>query len=206
MRAARRYIVQMPRGEVPQFFVRVDGTHRSGLMKDAAKLIASRGASIASSQKIVLGQKFSLLMHVWVPGTAPKAEEFQKELSKAVGSGVSCVVDKLDAGSSDEYKLARCPLERRLTITCPQRPGLIFAVTDLLTAQGCNIPKLETKTYFAADETVFHLDALVQLPEAANADTVGKELELIMETNIDRGLKISWDDSGAHRINVLEGA
>lgn len=193
----------MPPGECPQLAVRLDGPHRAGLIKDTAAAVAQRGASIAALQKIALGRDFSCLMHVWEP--TPAREALAAALAEAVGPSVKCVVKDLDPGSRDLYKLGQTPLpERRMTITCRQRPGLIFAVTELLTAQGCTIPKLETKTYIENNVTTFFMDALVVLHDPNNADAIAQELQLISDAN--DGLRITFDQSDVHRINVLEHA
>ena len=65
----------MPGGAQPQIILSAHGklsAEKNGALKDIAAVIASQGASIASSRKIVLGGRFSLLMEVWCP---PRSED-----------------------------------------------------------------------------------------------------------------------------------
>ena len=59
----------MPAGASPQLVVAASGrlsAHREG-ERDLWTVIASQGASIASSKKIVSGGRFALLATVWCP-------------------------------------------------------------------------------------------------------------------------------------------
>ena len=58
--------VAMPAGASPQLMLAVHGPHVAGVVKEISSAVASNGASIAASKKVVLGSTFSMLVEVGV--------------------------------------------------------------------------------------------------------------------------------------------
>lgn len=93
-------------------------------------------------------------------------------------------------------------LPRRLRISAPRQPALIFAVTDLLTAQGCTISKMEGRSELQDGDLRFLLDAIIKSP-AESIDAITAELKVIVDAN--RGVKIYFGDASSD-VNLMEHA
>jgi len=161
-------------------------------------VFAAHGAQIAAIQKVRVGYQFAALGQVWSPSPVSK-NVLTRELESALSS-CRCEVEELDDASRQAYVETALP-ERRLTITAPNHPELIVAVTELLSAQGCVIGKLETRTLLEENTLKFLLDARVQTT-ADKGDAIERELKFIMDLN--PGLHITFDQSAP--VNAFEHA
>ena len=91
---------------------------------------------------MVLEDHYSLLMSVWLPDVKPEAAAaaLTKALTKQYGAqGESFTVIPLVATKAAAGAPAAATVTRRLQLACPQKPGVVLAVTNLLqvrTAQG----------------------------------------------------------------------
>ena len=54
--------------------------------------------------------------------------------------------------------------ESRLQIECPQKPGIILALTRLMTDAGCALSHLDTNTTMREGVVYFHLECTVSVP------------------------------------------
>uniref|UniRef100_A0A7S3NQY7 ACT domain-containing protein n=1 Tax=Aureoumbra lagunensis TaxID=44058 RepID=A0A7S3NQY7_9STRA len=203
----------MPPGSVPQFFVRIEGKHHTGVLKDISKSISQAKASIASLQKISFGSKFVALMHLWIPPTELESRhELIKNLELTLGPDANCLIEAIDKASQERYintnHEEKKYQESRLRITCNDEPGIIFLITDLLTAQGCVIGKVEANTslHTASEKNIlkFNLDAIVRV-DSNKIEAIQRELKLITELN--HGLSILFEANAvsAH-INLVDCA
>lgn len=195
----------MPAGAVPQLFLKSHGAHRAGLIKDISTVVAAHGASIASTGKIVLGDEYAMMMYLWAPAE-DKMASMKAELEATLKAGADEVSIKvLDAEARASYaaKAAVSSEERRLQVECSQKPGIILAITELLSAQGCKIPKMETATFVKEGVVHFKMDAVVHVT-GGNADSIAQQLDGVLAAN--PGLELTFDDSQGHRVNVMEHA
>ncbi|KAH8074925.1 cGMP-dependent protein kinase [Aureococcus anophagefferens] len=143
-----------PKG--PQYVIKTHGVHRTGILKDVAGILAEAGVSIAATQKVALGTEYAMVLHAFHPDGEGHAEAISDEASLQAYLGLG-------------------PVERRLVIECPQRPGLIMAVTQLLGVEGCKIPKMETFTSVRDGVVMFHMEAAVHVPRGHDMDAADVE-------------------------------
>jgi len=64
---------------------------------------------------------------------------------------------------------AAAQVRRHLTLVCPQKPGLIKSITDLLKDHACTLIEVETSTFQKSGEIMFELSCLVDCPTSADA-------------------------------------
>ena len=98
--------------------------------------------AVAATKKVVLHEHFSLMMSVWVPpdSTSPAAliEQLQHASgTERVGSATVEAVSLPSAAAADAAAAA-APEVRRVLLECPQQPGIVLALTELLKDQGCD--------------------------------------------------------------------
>jgi len=184
----------MESGDVPQYLVKCAGAHRFGILQDVAQAIADEGASIAATQKISLGSEYALLLHVFHPDAGPSVErELREQVVSAVGADSDVDVRALDPESVRSY-LGSGPLEGHLEIECAQRPGLIMAITELLHAEHCKIPKMETSTSVRNGGVVFHMTGTVHVPPFKNIKELQAKLRGVRAgAAANDGLKVVFD-------------
>ena len=90
---------------------------------------------------------FALLASLWLP---PHARE-PEDLVLAIESGSLQTQALKGCDLSAELIVLRsspndAPVNRRLRLTCPQKPGLIKSITDLLRDQACTLIEVDTNT------------------------------------------------------------
>ena len=132
---SRLYTSKIPVGTLPQVLVSAVAPHRTGASKDLAALIFEQGGSIAATKKIMVEDHFAMMLSVWTPpdGTAPKdivstltSAETQSKLGFAVQASL------LDPAREPDSAMDEQGEKRRLKLSCPQRPGIVLAITELL--------------------------------------------------------------------------
>mmetsp|Transcript_7612 Transcript_7612/g.24059 ORF Transcript_7612/g.24059 Transcript_7612/m.24059 type:complete len:222 (-) Transcript_7612:42-707(-) len=177
-------------GDVPQYVIKTHGVHRTGILKDVAGILAEAGVSIAATQKVALGTEYAMVLHAFHPDGEGHAEAISDEVRRALGASSEVRVKPLDHASLQAY-LGLGPVERRLVIECPQRPGLIMAVTQLLGVEGCKIPKMETFTSVRDGVVMFHMEAAVHVPRGHDMDALTSKLRGVQAAN--KGLELTFD-------------
>ncbi|KAJ1452112.1 hypothetical protein M885DRAFT_528170 [Pelagophyceae sp. CCMP2097] len=201
--ASRAFVatmVPMPEGAAPQLFLKSSGAHRAGIMKDISKIVAGHGASIAATQKIVLGGEYSMMMTIWTPDSGD-ASALKKEIEAAMG-GDPCSITKLSVAEREKILPQPVKEERRLVVECSQKPGIILAITEFMSAQGCLIPKMETQTYVKDHVVRFRMDAVVVITKN-NAAAIAQQLQGVVAAN--EGVELIFDKS-TQNINLMEHA
>jgi len=170
----------MPVGAVPQIVVSALGPHRGGLMRDLTKEIGGLGASVAATRKVALGNRFAMLMSVWVPPGAVLPEDVVSQLQTSF-SDVAGVILQAEILSEEETdpagpRDAGESQQRHLRIECEQRPGIVLAITQLLTDADCKVSDLRADTYSKAGVIWFDMSCTVSMPDTMAASEVGDQL------------------------------
>jgi len=87
-----------------------------------------------------------------------------------------------------------CPLlRRRLKLACPQRPGIVLAITELLRDYGCTISEIDASTVNRSGELWFELECIVDLPDGIDPQNVGDDLQFWTESAEDRRTTLVFD-------------
>jgi len=180
----------IPPGEAPQILISALGAHRAGATRDLTAVLFEQGASVASTKKIMVEDHFAMLLSVWTPPEGPSPEELLKLLvSPATESrlGFPLSVKLLEANSP-----SRAPrdatVQRRLKIQCPQKPGIILAVTELLKDRGCALSSIEADTFAKGAEIWFEIQGVIDIPEGVEPASIEKELRFWTSSNEDAKL------------------
>ena len=209
----------MKAGDVPQYLIKTHGVHRTGILRDVARVLAERQISIAATQKIALGTEYAMVLHVHHPEGAGMDDSICDEVRRTLGASSEVRVKPLDHASLQQYlglgpverrpalndRSCFCPIRawnspkidpvvlgrRRLSMECPQRPGLIMAVTELLGVEGCQVKKMETSTSVRDGVVMFHMEATVQIPRGHEVDSLTSKLRGIQAAN--KGLELKFD-------------
>ena len=173
--AARRFCsagagagaVRMPVGATPQILISANGTHKHGAVSKSdlavskiTSAIVDHGASIAATKKIVMHNQFSLMMSVWVPPSASPATVIAALQQSSAADQFGCTVT---AVALPDPSPAAPPEVRRMLLECPQKPGIVLAVTELLKDQGCAITNMDAQTYLKEDVIWFRLECIIEV-------------------------------------------
>ena len=173
--AARRFCsagagagaVRMPVGATPQILISANGTHKHGAVSKSdlavskiTSAIVDHGASIAATKKIVMHNQFSLMMSVWVPPSASPATVIAALQQSSATDQFGCTVT---AVALPDPSPAAPPEVRRMLLECPQKPGIVLAVTELLKDQGCAITNMDAQTYLKEDVIWFRLECIIEV-------------------------------------------
>ena len=162
----------MPVGASPQLVVTASGEHKPGAVAALAALISGQGGSIASTKKIIVQDRFALLSSVW---TSSDPQRFcDAIMADAAKLEFPVTVDLVGV---QERGPDAGPLARRLKLSCPQRQGLVLALTELLKDHGCAISAIDADTTTRDHEIWFELECLVSVPQEVDLGAVEADLQ-----------------------------
>ena len=216
---SRLYTSKIPVGTLPQVLVSAVAPHRTGASKDLAALIFEQGGSIAATKKIMVEDHFAMMLSVWTPpdGTAPKdivstltSAETQSKLGFAVQASL------LDPARVPDSAMDEQGEKRRLKLSCPQRPGIVLAITELLKdrtrshtspflidwlssrltsfssrtrharADSCKMSAISADTLAKGSEIWFELEAVVDVPGGVDPSALEGALRMWTESKESR--------------------
>jgi predicted amino acid-binding ACT domain protein len=173
----REIATSIPVGASPQILLTATGVHKSGAISALSDIIFSHGASIASTRKIVLEDHFAMMFSVWVPDDDKALSS--SELAKVVAEtnfDFQVQVKHLEAASPVPDADVQVATQRRMKLLCPQRPGIVLAVTEILKDHGCALSAIEADTVSRKGEIWFELECVVDLPSEDESGRIEEDL------------------------------
>lgn len=205
LRGARRFCsgtVRMPVGATPQIMISANGTHKHGAVSKITSAIVDHGASIAATKKIVMHDQFSLMMSVWVPPSASPATVLAALQQSSATDQFGCTVT---AVALPDPSPAAPPEVRRMLLECPQKPGIVLAVTELLKDQGCAITNMDAQTYLKEDVIWFRLECIIEVTTGTEPSLVEEQLRWWTASQ-QMDVNLIFDSSRTDRFQPLEQA
>lgn len=160
----------IPVGAQPQIVVSAAAAHRQGASNDIAAVIFEEGASIASTKKVMLEDHFAMLLSVYTPKSPDSLVAKLRSPDVASRLGFAVQAELLDPSRAAEKK--GVAEQRRMKLTCPQRPGIVLAVTELLKDHSCSVSSIEADTVAKGSEIWFEIEAIIDVPSADTAEAV----------------------------------
>jgi len=171
----------IPVGASPQILLTAFGKHKSGAVRSVSDLLYQHGASIAATKKVVVADHFAMLVSVYTPDDPVKLSEAIMEVAEGK-LGFPLTVQLLDlADDAEPTPSAPEPAQRRLKLVCPQRPGIVLAITELLKDYGCALSAIDADTIARKDEIWFELECTVELPSGIDSTQVEADLRFWTE-------------------------
>ena len=171
-------------GAHPSLLVTAFGLHKKGSVAKISAIIAAGGGSIAKQKKIIVEDNFAMLTSVYVPDDAAmSATEISDALTSSATTemlGFPVSVKEVDGNVVAEAVAAE--QQRRLELTCRQRPGLVLSVTGLLKDHGCGMSGIDAETYESEGEIWFSIECLVDVPSNVDAKSVQADLRYWVDT------------------------
>lgn len=161
----------------PQLLACAFGAHKSGAVAKLSGMVFENGGSIAVTKKVVAEDHFAFMASIYLPPDATSLEDFSNllqsaETTKALGFPV--IVKNITRPVENE---AASSEQRRLKLVCPQRPGLVLAITELLKDHGCSLSSIDAETFQRENEIWFEIECLVDIPSEADIAQVSSDLE-----------------------------
>lgn len=151
--------------------VSVFAPDKPGQIEQIASCIANHGGNWLESRMTHMGGQFAGIVRVDVPVDAHA--QLREALQGLSVHGISVQFAEIgnEASSTSE------PISMELVGN--DRPGIVREVTRLLTQQGVNVEQWVTHVEPApmSNETLFHANAVLGLPENLSLDQLQKSLE-----------------------------
>ena len=104
----------------------------------------------------------TLMMSVWLPPNGSSPVTVAAELQTAELGLVMQTVILTDVPPPPPKTSVR-----RVVLECPQKPGIVLAVTELLKDSGCKISDMDAHTSVKEGEIWFRLECIVEAPSSA---------------------------------------
>ena len=123
---------KMEVGSEPQVSVTAQGVHRPGVLRDLTAHLLENGVSIAGSKKIMLNDSFAVLLSLWVPPDQKSPAEMVTAINNKAGALMGFSVEARLIDQAAVKAQSSTPVLRHLKLTCPQKPGIIKAISELL--------------------------------------------------------------------------
>jgi glycine cleavage system regulatory protein len=182
-----RGIVSMPFGARPHLMVTATGRHRPGTTSDLTEVVFEHGLSIAGTKKVMLEERFTIMLALWVPpGGASPAQVCRTLESDEVAErlGFDLKLDFLDLDAPRPTDAPDAPdateaVKRRFKLQCPQKPGIVLAVTELLRGHGCVLSEISADTAARDSEIWFTIECIVEVPAGVRVEAVEEGLHLL---------------------------
>jgi glycine cleavage system transcriptional repressor len=160
------------------------GPDRPGLVNAISQLVRDAGANLEDSRMAILGGEFALLVLVAGSETAiAGVEQRSARLESELG------LKLLTKRTKPEPKKNYLPYAMR--VSGVDRPGIVYAVSDLIARHGINVASLESRVAYAplSGTPLFSLEAELQVPsEVALTELRKKIAALSEEENLDVSL------------------
>lgn len=157
-----------------RFVVTFIGDDRTGIVEQLAAAIAAAGGNWLDSRLAQLEGKFAglILVALKESDVAP----LQRALEALPGETLQVAVTPAGAVAA-----AGRPVQ--LTLTGPDRPGIVSEVSKLLAAAGINVVRFDSRVEGApwSGEPLFRADLTGTLPEGQAVDAVREQLDAIAE-------------------------
>lgn len=205
---------RMPVDAAPQLLITAAGRHRPGATRDLTKIIFENGGSVAGTKKMMLEDRFTMMLSVWLPPDGQTAAELGATLEgPAISTQLQGMRLTAELLAEDEAPRvgrlfaddAKTSEQRRFKLCCPQKPGIVLAVTELLKDHGCSISEIDADTVARAGEIWFELECIVDVPAGVDVDEVAEGLRYWTRSKEDRATVI-FDTWLKPHFNVLSGA
>lgn len=151
------------------------GADRPGLVEMVAARVADHGGNWLESRMCHLGERFAGIARVEVP--AEKLADLKRALHGLEADGLRVVVEKA-AGIAHATSSGQAAT---LELVGNDRPGILRAVTGVLTVHGVNVEELSSECVAApmGGGDLFQARARVLVPAAVKLENVRRDLEKI---------------------------
>jgi len=133
-----------PRRE--HLLLNICGEDRRGLISDVTRTLYENKASVTTSKMMCLGKEFAITMHV---ECEPEAIDALKATLSSTGkllTGLDVSVRKVQP-LEEEMQKQKPAFTGQVSLSGVDRPGLIYHLAEVLTAQGLNIEHMQTEQH-----------------------------------------------------------
>jgi glycine cleavage system transcriptional repressor len=164
------------------------GGDRPGLVDKVSRFILQCGCNVEDSRMAILGGEFAMLIQV-----SGEEAAIEKLLQGATGEGHRAGLSLQAHPTTGPDGVPRADsIPYQVTAYSMDHPGIVQRVSHFLAEREINIRALDTHLSYAphTGQPLFSLQALVDVPAAANVAEIRRGLEAIgAEENIDIQIK-----------------
>ena len=171
MDSARRYLV-----------LTAVGPDRPGLVNQISSAIHAAGGSLEDSRMAILGGEFAVILLLsGEEGCIGRIESERQSLERATSLSIA-----LRGTARSEQRKSYLPY--RIRVTGVDRPGIVLAVSQILSGRGVNVASLESRLAYAplSGTPMFVLEAELEVPSELELAELRRELaSACEEDNLD---------------------
>ncbi len=158
------------------------GPDNVGLVAKMTQFISRHACNIEDSKMAVFYGEFAVI--ILISGDRNRLREITqnyRDIEKETGLSVA-------VKTPAPKKAGESFLPYKLTASCMDHPGVVYRISDILSALGINIDSMETKAYSApiTGTPLFQLEAHLAIPARLNITHVREKFSAFqLEENID---------------------
>lgn len=181
----------IPKGGRAQVLMSATSVHRGGESKGIAEVLFKKGASIAGQRKIIVEDTFAMLISVYTPNDPKELVDHltTSEVATQLGFPVAARLldpDRPKARPGSETSASERSLQHRFKLSCPQQPGIVLALTELLQDFDCKMSQIDADTMVRETEIWFEIEAIVDVPKSTDPAKVEEGLRFWTRTKDER--------------------
>lgn len=160
------------------FSVSVMGKDRPGIVAEVSRILFELGCNIEDSTCTILSGQFAMILVVFHPKFAAKAEldPAFDEVRSRMGLMVTVHTLKEEEVSREKAFLGRPHI---ISVYGADRPGIVYHVARELAARKINITDLNTQVVGTKERPVYVMVLEVDIPEEVDMKGLEKEFERI---------------------------
>jgi len=166
-----------------QYILAAVGSNRAGVVSEISEVLYQAGCNIENSFMTLLGEHFSLMMHLSLP-----ADEAYQELQQQcdvlqTGKDFAVHLFPLRKGDLEQSRKARVQPHYDIRVRGTDKAAIVYRTSRLLASQGINILQMDTKVErnFPNTSPQFSMRIEIEVPQEVDGRALRRDLEALAE-------------------------
>ncbi|MCF8029797.1 MAG: hypothetical protein K9K39_02750 [Desulfohalobiaceae bacterium] len=166
-----------------QYILAAVGSNRAGVVAEISEVLYQAGCNVENSFMTLLGEHFSLMIHLSLPADEAYQELQQQCDSLQKGKDFAVHLFPLRRGDIEQSRKARVQPHYDIRVRGTDKPGIVYRTSRLLASRGINILQMDTKVErsFPNSTPQFYMRIEIEVPQEVDGRALRRDLEALAE-------------------------